>query len=178
MSRRVTFVADSDAWGGAEVYLTHLLRRAAGCGWTASLVCADPVAPGFAAALPAQRRTVVPLARHREAAPEVAAAVAAQRPDVVVVNLVDPGSNAAAVAAALTVAPTAGVLHLAGDVGDADRRPRLAALHGRLALVLSPSADGRDQVVTELGVPGERVHVVANGVDLPAAAGGPAGRTP
>jgi glycosyltransferase involved in cell wall biosynthesis len=178
VSRRVTVVADSDAWGGAEVYLTHLLRRAAGCGWTASLVCADPVAAGFAAALPAQRRAVVPLARHREAAPELAAAVAAQRPDVVLVNLVDPGSNAAAVAAALSVAPTVGVLHLPGDVGGPERRTRLAELHGRLALVLSPSADGRDQVVTELGVPAERVHVVPNGVDLPAAAGGPAGRTP
>jgi glycosyltransferase involved in cell wall biosynthesis len=178
VSRRVTFVADSDAWGGAEVYQTHLVRRAAVAGWTASLVCTEQVAAGFAAALPGSPTTVVPLARHRAAAPELAAAVAAQQPDVVVVNLVDPGSNAAAVAAALTVAPTAGVLHLPGDVGTGERHRRLVALYGRLALVLSPSAAGRDQVVDELGVPADRVHVVPNGVDLPAAASGPAGRTP
>ena len=41
---RVAFVCDSDAWGGAEVYLTHPLRRAAHHGWSASLVCAEPVA--------------------------------------------------------------------------------------------------------------------------------------
>ena len=36
--RRVCFVADSDSWGGAEVYLTHLLRRAADHGWEAATV--------------------------------------------------------------------------------------------------------------------------------------------
>jgi glycosyltransferase involved in cell wall biosynthesis len=178
VSPRVTLVADSDAWGGAEVYLTHLLRRAEGTGWTASLVCAEPVAAGFTGCVPADRLAVVPLARHRDDAPEVRAAVAAQRPDVVVVNLVDPGSNAAAVAAALQVAPTAAVLHLAGDAGTGERRGRLAGLYARLGLVLSPSADGRDQVVGELGVPADRAHVVPNGVDIPAVASGPAGRVP
>jgi glycosyltransferase involved in cell wall biosynthesis len=178
VSRRVTVVADSDAWGGAEVYLTHLLRRAAGCGWTASLVAAEPVAAGFTGSVPAERRAVVPLARHRGEAAWVQAAVAAQRPDVVLVNLVDPGSNAAALAAALAVAPTVGVLHLAGDTGSGGRRRGLAALYGRLALVLSPAAEGCAQVVGELGVPGDRVHVVPNGVDVPAVAGGPAGCRP
>ena len=160
------------------MYLTHLLRRAGGCGWTASLVAADPVAAGFAGCVPGDRVTAVPLARHREEAPEWRAAVAAQRPDVVLVNLVDPGSNAAAVAAAVGVAPTVGVLHLPGDTGTADRRRRLAALYGRLSLVLSPSADGRAQVVDELGVEEHRAVVVPNGVDVPAVATGPAGRTP
>ncbi|WP_369135645.1 glycosyltransferase family 4 protein [Modestobacter sp. I12A-02662] len=175
---RVTFVADSDAWGGAEVYLTHLLRRAPANGWSASLVCAEPVAARFAAAVPGAPRTDVPLARHREAAPELRDAVAAHRPDVVVVNLVDPGSNTAAVAAALQVAPTAAVLHLAGDAGTGEAHRRLAALYARLALVLTPSADGRNQVAGELGVPADRVQVVPNGVDLPAVASGPAGRVP
>jgi len=42
--RRLSLVCDSENWGGAEVYLTHLLRRVGGLGWTASLVCAGPLA--------------------------------------------------------------------------------------------------------------------------------------
>lgn len=41
-------------------------------------------------------RVVVPLARHRKGAPAVARALAALAPDVVHLNLVDPGSNRAA----------------------------------------------------------------------------------
>ncbi|MDP5181827.1 glycosyltransferase [Blastococcus sp. BMG 814] len=173
MSRRVAFVADSDAWGGAEVYLTHLLRRAGEHGWTASLVAAEPVAARFRG-MPGRRATV-PLARHAQRAPAVRAALADQRPDVVVVNLVDPGSNAAAVAAALEVAPAVGVLHLVGDTGTGARRSGLAALYQRLSAVLSPSAEGRDQVVAELGVPASRVRVIPNGVDVPEVPRGPAG---
>lgn len=171
---RVSLVCDSENWGGAEVHLTHLLRRAGGLGWVASLVCADPLAGRFAPLLPPERLAVVPLARHTDAAPAVRAALVAQRPDVVLVNLVDPGSNAAAVAAALEVAPTVGVLHLPGDVG-ADRA-HLAGLYGAMAAVLTPAAGARDQLVAGLRVPAARVHVVPNGVDLPDDPAGPAGR--
>lgn len=170
---RVAFVCDSDAWGGAEVYLTHLLRRAASEGWAASLVCAEPIAAGFTGLLPPGRLTVVPLARHTADAPAIRAALAAQRPDVVAVNLVDPGSNAAAVAAALDVAPTVGVLHLAGDTGEGEHRARLAALYARMAAVLTPAGAARTQLQTDLGLPPDRVHVVPNGVDVPADPRGP-----
>src|SRR4051812_48904853 len=170
---RVAFVCDSEAWGGAEVYLTHLLRRAASEGWAASLVCAAPVAAGFTGLLPPGRLTVVPLARHTANAPAIGAALAAQRPDVVVVNLVDPGSNAAAVAAALDVAPTVGVLHLAGDTGEGEHRAGLAALYARMAAVLTPAGGARTQLQTDLGLPPDRVHVVPNGVDVPADPRGP-----
>jgi glycosyltransferase involved in cell wall biosynthesis len=173
VSPRVSFVSDSDAWGGAEVWLTHHLRRAAGCGWTASLVCAEPVAPGFA---PLDvERAVVPLTRHTAAAPATREALAAQRPDVVVVNLVDPASNAAAVDAALQVAPTAGVLHLVGDTRAGGERAALAARYRRMAAVVSPSEQGRAQVVGDLGVDPARAHVVPNGVDVPPDPAGPAG---
>src|SRR4051795_12560904 len=154
---RVAFVCDSDTWGGAEVYLTHLLRRAASEGWAASLVCAAPVAAGFIGLLPPGRLTVVPLARHTADAPAIRAALAAQRPDVVLVNLVDPGSNAAAVAAALDVAPTVGVLHLDGDTGSGDRRERLAGPYPRMAAVLTPSSGGRNQLLEDFGLPPGRV---------------------
>ncbi|MGY1836927.1 glycosyltransferase [Blastococcus sp. SYSU DS0510] len=173
---RVTFVSDSDAWGGAEVYLTHLLRHAAGLGWAASLVCAEPVAAGFRAACGDLPCAVVPLARHTVRAPEVQTAIGAQRPDVVAVNLVDPGSNAAAVAAALAVAPTTATLHLAGSTGTGAQRAALAALLGRLGAVLTPSADGRALLVARLGLRPDRVHVVPNGVPVPPDPAGPAGR--
>jgi glycosyltransferase involved in cell wall biosynthesis len=176
VSRRVALVADSDAWGGAEVYLTHLVRRAAANGWAASLVAAEPVAGRFAALAGPGQLAVVPLARHRDEAPAVRSAVAAQRPDVVLVNLVDPGSNAAAVAAALDVAPAVGVLHLPGEIGGGEVRRRLTGLYGHLAAVLTPSGGGRRQLLTELGVHASRVHVVPNGVDVPAVPSGPAGR--
>jgi glycosyltransferase involved in cell wall biosynthesis len=170
---RVSFVADSDAWGGAEVWLTHHLRRAADYGATASLVCAEPVAGGFASL--GLDRAVVPLTRHTGTAPATRAALAAQRPDVVVVNLVDPASNAAAVAAAEQVAPTVGVLHLVGDTRTGEERAALTALYRRMAAVVSPSAQGRGQLVAELGVDPARAHVVPNGVDVPTDPAGPAG---
>ena len=172
---RVSFVCDSDAWGGAEVYLTHLLRRGGARGWTASLVCAVDVAERFAQAAPRVPTTVVPLARHTAAAPEVRAALTEQRPDVVVVNLVDTGSNAAAVAAALDVAPTVGVLHLPGDTGTGERRTRLATLYGAMARVLTPAAGARAQLVADLGLEQDRISVVPNGVDVPEVPAGPAG---
>ena len=173
---RVSLVCDSENWGGAEVYLTHLLRRAAGLGRTASLVCAEPLAGRFASLVPPDRLAVVPLARNSGAAPAVRAALAAQRPEAVLVNLVDPGSNAAAVAAALEVAPTVGVLHLPGDARAGEERAHLAGLYGAMAAVLTPAAAAREQLVTDLRVPAARVHVVPNGVDLPADPTGPAGR--
>ena len=170
---RVSFVCDSSAWGGAEVWVGHQLRRAGARGWTGSLVCSAEVADGFPP-VPGER-AVVPLARHADEAPAVRAALAAQRPDVVVVNLVDPGSNAAAVAAALQVAPTVGVLHLEGDAGTGAQRQRLVALYAAMAGVLTPAAAFRRQLEGDLGVPPSRVHVVPNGVDVPAVPAGPAG---
>jgi glycosyltransferase involved in cell wall biosynthesis len=170
---RVSFVADSSAWGGAEVWLAHHLRRAEGSGVTASLVCSEPVAAGFAG-FPVDR-AVVPLTRHAAQAPAVRAALTAQRPDVVVVNLVDPASNTAAVAAAQEVAPTVGVLHLVGDTRAGEERAALVALYRRMAGVVSPSTEGRDQLVGELGVDPARAHVVPNGADVPPDPAGPAG---
>jgi glycosyltransferase involved in cell wall biosynthesis len=173
---RVSLVCDSENWGGAEVYLTHLLRRAGGLGRAASLVCAEPLAGRFAPLLPPDRLAVVPLARHSGSAPAVRDALAGQRPDVVLVNLVDPGSNAAAVGAALAIAPTVGVLHLPGDPGTGEERAHLAGLYRAMAAVLTPAAGARDRLVTDLCVPAHRVHVVPNGVDVPADPAGPAGR--
>src|SRR5437763_16659717 len=90
---RVTIVVDSDAYGGAERYAGHLLHGLPS-GVRRSLVVSEAVADHFAgAAFPV---AVVPLARHRERTPAIMAALAGFAPDVVLVNLVDPASNAAA----------------------------------------------------------------------------------
>jgi hypothetical protein len=62
---RVSFVADTENWGGAEVWLVHHLRRARFHDVEPSLVCSEPVADRFRPWLPAHRLAVVPLARHR-----------------------------------------------------------------------------------------------------------------
>ena len=176
--RRVSFVADSETWGGAEVYLSHLLRRAGPLGWHASVVAAEPVAGRLHAAVPDVPCASVPLARHASSAPQVAQALRAQAPDVVLVNLVDPASNAAAVAAALGLAPTTATLHLDGDTGAGEQHQRLVEIYGRLSAVITPAEPIRSQVVTDLGVPRSRTHVLPNGVDVPADPSGPAGRRP
>lgn len=175
---KVSFVVDSDAWGGAEVYTRHLLRRAGRLGWSASLVCSEAVAAGFTDVLPPNRMQVVGLARHSEHAPQIESALRSQRPDVVQLNLVDPASNTAAMIASSHVAATVGTLHLIGDTGRGSRRAELAGLYGRLAAVLSPSDEGRDQLVEELAVLPARVGVVPNGVEIPAKPTGPAGHHP
>ncbi len=171
MSPRITLVSDTETWGGADVHLTALLRRLPALGWSVRLVCAEPLAARYTGHDP----LVVPLARHTAEAPELRAAVAATEPYVVLVNLVDPGSNAAAVTAAQSVAPTVGVLHLVGDTGTGARREELVALYAGFALLLTPATEIRDQIVADLRVPAGRVHVVPNGVDVPATASGPAG---
>lgn len=71
--RRLSFVADSETWGGAEVYLTHLARYAVALGWDPALVAAEPVAPPLSRRFPDARTIRVPLTRHRREAPETAA---------------------------------------------------------------------------------------------------------
>lgn len=172
--RRVALVADSDAWGGAEVYLTHLARRAHANGWAASVVAAEPVAARLRQAIAGHiaghvaghEVSVVRLSRHADQAPELRRALAAHRPEAVIVNLVDPASNRAAIEAAVSVAPTVGVLHLVGDLGPEAGQSALRGSYSRLAGALSPSREGRAQLTGELGMPPDAVAVIPNGVDV------------
>jgi glycosyltransferase involved in cell wall biosynthesis len=175
---RVSFVADTESWGGAEVWLVHHLRRARDHAVEASVVCAEQVADRFRPLVPEDRLAVVPLARHAASAPDTEAALLRQSPDVVHVNLVDPASNAASIAAGLATAPTTAMLHLAGDTGHSDLRVRLAGLYADLALLVTASEEGARQVRTELAEPRAGVLVSCNGVDVPLLPHGPAGRQP
>lgn len=170
---RVALVVDSDAFGGAEVWAWRVLEHLP-AGIRPSLVLTRPVSDRFAPP-GLEQRVVVPLARHRDAAPEIAEALAELAPDVVHVNLVDPASNRAALDAALVQAPTVAALHLQGVV-PADvsgLRRRYAALAGAIA----PSAPIAAQLV-ELGVRPERIAPVRHGVPLPPSPAQPPGRAP
>jgi len=177
-TRRVSFVADTESWGGAEMWLVHHLRRARLHGIEASVVCAEPVADRFRSWVPSGSLDVVPLARHAVHAPATEAALRAQAPDVVHVNLVDPASNAASLAAALGAAPTTATLHLSGDIGEGAGQEALAALYGGLSELLTPSEAGARQVRESLREPIGGVVVTCNGVDIPKRPHGPAGHRP
>lgn len=173
---RVSFVVDSEGWGGAEVWLVHHLRRAAEHAIAASVVCAEEAGDRLRPYVAEGRLTTVPLARHLEEAPATRAALEDQSPDVVLVNLVDPASNRATVDAALQVAPTVAVLHLVGDLGT--EPDTLAACYARLAVGITTSEEAADLVRTRLAEPRGGVVVSCNGVDVPADPQGPAGNRP
>ena len=175
---RVCFVADTENWGGAEVWLVHHLRRAAQHGVEASVVCAEPVADSFGPTVPPERLRVVPLARHASAAPDTGAALRTLSPDLVHVNLVDPASNAATLAAALGSAPTTATLHLPGEIPQGAYAEALADLYRDLRVLLTPSEEGASLVRDQLAEPRGGVVVACNGVDVPVSPHGPAGRQP
>src|SRR5215203_2992043 len=86
LPRTIEFVVDSDTWGGAEVYVRHLLRRARGEGFEPVLLCAAPVAPGFTGLTDTAGRVIEVevmrrLTRHAAAAPGLEQALRRRRPD-------------------------------------------------------------------------------------------------
>ena len=159
---RVTFVVDSDAFGGAEVHVCRLIR------WLPadlrpSLVVSEQVVEHFAEVEDRiDALAVVPSARHCPTAPQIAEAVIAQQPDVVHLNLVDPGSNLACVRATDGV-PAVATLHLQGAV-----RSDWCESYRMLRSVIAPSAVIAHQLTAELGLPADRVVRIRHGVPLPA----------
>jgi glycosyltransferase involved in cell wall biosynthesis len=169
---RLAVVVDSDAFGGAEVYARQLLRRAPA--WVDRvLLVAAPVAEYLAGPYPVR---ILPPSRHAERAPALTSALADVRPDVVHVNLVDPGSNRAALRAAQEHAPTVATLHLHGDLGAGPAE--LRRVYRGLTAALAPSAEIARQLRDDLGVPVPAVRRVRHGVDIPAGVARPAGRFP
>lgn len=160
---KAALVADSDAFGGAEAYTRRLLRFLPPS-VSRSLVVAEEVAEHFhdldQADLPMR---IVPLARHGPGAPQLESALLELKPDVVQVNLVDPGSNLAALRAALAVAPTVPTLHLESE------RPVPVLREGpyrEVAAAVAPSQPIADQLVA-LGVHADGVVRIRHGVEIP-----------
>jgi glycosyltransferase involved in cell wall biosynthesis len=164
---RLTFLVDSPTWGGAETYVASLLRRLPDR-FTCTLVATEPVPTPLAAAAEARGRLVAvgPVGGRRRRAPALYRAVAATRPDLVHVNLVDPDANRILLAVAGTGrAPVVATAHMTGTIASGPRRATLALIYRQLAAVVAVSAEIRDLLAARLGLPPRLIRVVRNGVE-------------
>ena len=175
---RLTFVVDSPNRGGAEAYVAALLRRLPDR-FACTLVATAPVPAPLAAAARSRGRLVEvgPVGARWRRAPALAGAVRATRPDLVHVNAVDLRSNRVPLTVAAAGAPPAvATVHMRGTAGPPAGRRLLAGVYRRLAGVVAVSAEIRGLLVDGLGLPGDRVWVVRNGVDPVRRRPPPAGR--
>jgi glycosyltransferase involved in cell wall biosynthesis len=164
---RLTFLVDSPTWGGAETYVASLLRRLPDR-FTCTLVATEPVPAPLAAAAEARGRlvAVAPVGSRWRRAPGLYGAVAATRPDLVHVNLIDPRANRVLLGVAGTGrAPAVATAHMIGRIGSGLGRIGLVAGYRRLAAVVAVSAEVRDLLTGRLGLPPGLVRVVRNGVE-------------
>ncbi|WP_202638299.1 glycosyltransferase family 4 protein [Bailinhaonella thermotolerans] len=158
--RHVAFVIDSDAYGGAAAHTGLLARHLPGDA-RRTIVASEPVAALVRDAVGRAAEVItVPLTRGRETAPALLHTLRALAPDVVHVNLIDPGSNTAALATATRVAPTVATLHMTGALP-----VTLAGAYRDVAFATAPSVEVAAQL--RLLLPGQRVVRVRSGVDLP-----------
>jgi glycosyltransferase involved in cell wall biosynthesis len=164
---RLTFLVDSPTWGGAETYVASLLRRLPDR-FSCTLVATEPVPAPLAATAEARGRlvAVAPVGGRWPRAPDLFRAVATSRPDLVHVNLVDPGANRVLLGVAGAVrAPAVATAHMIGGIGSGLGRIGLAVVYGRLAAVVAVSAEIRGLLTDRLGLPPGLVRVVRNGVE-------------
>jgi glycosyltransferase involved in cell wall biosynthesis len=158
---RVLVVADGRGFGGAQVYAGHLVRHAPP-DWHVDVATTPEHADRLAPAV--QRRGgrvhVLPTAVRRPAAHELAVLVARVSPDLVQVNLVDPGSMLAALEAAQSCATTVATLHMHGAVPDRGRAQ--AAFDGLAHLV---AVSQQSAALARQLMPASRVSHVSNGVE-------------
>jgi glycosyltransferase involved in cell wall biosynthesis len=92
--------------------------------------------------------------------------VAATRPELVHVNLVDPAANRVLLGVAgAGPAPAVATAHMIGTTGSGLSRIGLAVVYGRLAAVSAVSAEVRDLLTDRLRLPPGLVRVVRNGVE-------------
>jgi glycosyltransferase involved in cell wall biosynthesis len=164
---RLTFLVDSPTWGGAETYVASLLRRLPDR-FCCTLVATEPVPAPLAAAAEARGRLVAvdPVGGRWPRAPDLYRAVAATRPELVHVNLVDPAANRVLLGVAgAGPAPAVATAHMIGATGSGLSRIGLAVVYGRLAAVVAVSAEVRDLLTDRLRLPPGLVRVVRNGVE-------------
>jgi glycosyltransferase involved in cell wall biosynthesis len=148
-----------------------------------TLVATEPVPALLAAAAQARGRLVAvgPVGGHWRRAPALYRALAATRPELVHVNLVDPDANRVLLAVAgAGPAPAVATAHMTGPIASGRRRATLALVYRRLAAVVAVSAEIRDLLAARLGLRPGLIRVVRNGVEplapaprRPAAGAGP-----
>ncbi len=162
---RVAFVVDGQGFGGAQVYARSLLRHLPADIQRVVLTVrehGEALAPVLRAG---DEMHVVESSLRAQEAPALRALLGGVAPDLVHVNLVDPGGLVAALEAAADTAPAVATLHMTGDIGVGAVHDRLVSAYGRLRHVAAASEPIAELLRTELGLPAERVTAVRNGVD-------------
>lgn len=167
---RVTYIVDTPGYGGAEVYVEHLLRGG-GDRVRPALLVAAPGVPSLAAVarkIGAPVRTFKPGTRKLQLwrLMQLTLAVARTHADVVHVNMTTATNNRYAIAAAwLARVPVIATVHTPIALG---RRPSslLRWLFAQVFCVMAVSAEVAQLLVESLHVPPGRVRLIKNGVDV------------
>lgn len=161
---RIALVVDTSTFGGAEVYVGHLLRRLPPELPRALLIRA-PAPTQLTESAEAAGVQVVPW----RATPTGLLALrrVLQTASIVHLNLTAPGHNRHAIIAAwLCRRPVIGSLHLYLEPRSALRRHLLRFCYRRFRRVIAVSADIQHALISRLGVRPDRVRLVPNGVEV------------
>lgn len=166
---RVTYLVDAPAWGGAEAYLSHLLRTLP-IPVQPAVLAADPAPPQLlrelAALAPVQLVPAVADKRDLRNALALVCAVRATRPDLIHVNLNSPANNRYGLAAALlSRGPTVATLHYLLPLSSL-QRGTLGVGYRRVRRAVAVSTEIREWLIRELRVPAERVTMIPNGIPM------------
>jgi glycosyltransferase involved in cell wall biosynthesis len=167
---RLTFVADSAEYGGAEGYVAQLLAHLPDR-FEPTLLATEPLPePLHDAAVAAGCRVVAfDAPRGKFDVGRLlgsARALRATRPDLVHVNLTTAANNRHLIGAAVaTRTPSIATLHIVAPILSGLQRALLRRAYGRLRHVVAVSEEVRAQVRDELAVDPQRITVVPNGVE-------------
>jgi glycosyltransferase involved in cell wall biosynthesis len=166
---RVSLVVESTVFGGAEVYVAHLLRGLPDR-FERTLVAAQPVPRQLAAAAQATGARIVEMEPVRNKfdlarLARAARSVRSTTPDLVHLNLPVVTSNRHLLAA-LTVMrmPVVATLHLALELENPLQVRLLRPFYQRLSRLIAVSEGTRRQLCSELRVPESAVEVVRHGI--------------
>jgi glycosyltransferase involved in cell wall biosynthesis len=167
---RLTLVADTADYGGAEAYLLHLLRHLPERFTATLLLSGSPPARLLDGAREAGVPVVAaPGVRHKRDLARMwrlGRALAATRADLVHFNLSTPANNRHAIAvAALQRRRTVATFHLHAPIDSRTHRAVLQRIVARLDRIIAVSQQARRQLCDELRVPPAMVSVIANGVE-------------
>jgi glycosyltransferase involved in cell wall biosynthesis len=170
---RITYIVDTPGYGGAEIYLQHLLRGTARRAQVSVLI-AEPGVPPLAAVATSVGATVASFRPVRGKLDlvrllQLTQAVERTDADVVHVNMTTATNNRYAIAAAwLAGVPAIATVHTPVAVGGARHTYIVRWLYRRLRAAVAVSDEIRRLLVDHLSVPSTSVHLITNGVDVAA----------
>ena len=166
---RLALVVDASTYGGAEFYVTQLMRHLPPR-FRTSLIGTDPIPHHLSGAaedagVPVR---IVPSVRGKFDIRGNARMVGVLRhghPHVVHVNMAAVTNNRHALVTAWAARrPVVATLHIRNEIPPGLHRSLLGLAYGRLARFIAVSSDVATQLVHELHIPEQRVTVVPNGV--------------